>query len=214
MAAFQNLLSAPGGWSPSLSDMALNEIGSEEADRLEECFSEEEIRSAISGLNSDKAPGPDGFPIAFWIFSWDFVKEEVLGFFKEFHEQSRFVKNLNATFLVLIPKKQTVEDFKDLRPISLVGGLYKILAKVLANRIKRVLDKVIYKSQNAFVKDRQILDAVLIANELVDSTLRRKDQGMVCKLDIEKAYDSISWEFLNQVMGRMGFGSRWLSWIN
>ena len=93
---------------------------------------------------------------------------------------------------MLIPKKQTVEDFKDLRPISLVGGLYKILAKVLANRIKRVFDKVISKSQNAFVKDGQILDAVLIANELVDSTLRRKKQGMVCKLDIEKAYDSIS----------------------
>ena len=85
--------------------MALNEIGSEEADRLEESFSEEEIWSAISGLNSDKAPGLDGFPIAFWIFSWDFVKKEVLGFFKEFHEQSRFVKNLNATFLVLIPTK-------------------------------------------------------------------------------------------------------------
>ena len=114
---------------------------------------------------------------------------------------------------MLIPKKQTVEDFKDLRPISLVDGLYKILTKVLANRIKRVLDKVISKSQNAFVKDRQILDAVLIANELVDSTLRRKKQGMVCKLDIEKAYDSISWEFLYQVMGRMGFNSRWLSWI-
>ena len=115
VAAFQNLFSAPGGWSPSLSDLAINEIGSEEAARLEESFLEEEIWTAISGLNSDKAPGPDGFPIAFWIFSWDFVKKEVLGFFKEFHEQCIFVKNLNATFLVLIPKKQTVEVFKDLR---------------------------------------------------------------------------------------------------
>ena len=74
------------------------------------------------------------------------MKKEVLGFFREFHDQCRFVKNLNATFFVLIPKKQIVEDFKDLRPISLVGGLYKILSKVLANRIKRVLDKVISKS--------------------------------------------------------------------
>ena len=211
MEAFQILFSDPGGWSPSLPDLEINEISSEDSARLEENFSKEEIWNAISSLNSDKAPGPDGFPIAFWIFSWEFVKEEVLGFFREFHDQCRFVKNLNATFLVLIPKKQTVEDFKDLRPISLVGGLYKILTKVFANIIKRVLDKVISKSQNAFVKGRQILDAMLIANELVDSTMRRKEQGLVCKLDIEKAYDSISWEFLYQVMNRMGFGTRWLS---
>ena len=94
-----------------------------------------------------------------------------------------------------------------------MGGLYKILTKVLANRIKRVMDKVISKSQNAFVEGRQILDAALIANEIVDSTLRRKKCGLVCKLDTEKAYDNISWEFLYQVMGRMGFSSRWMSWI-
>ena len=211
--AFQNFLSAPGGWSPPLPDLNLNSIGVEEAASLEENFSEDEIWTTISGLNSDKAPGPDGFPLAFWSFSWDFVKNEVIGFFKEFHDNARFVKNLNTTFLVLIPKKQTVEDFKDLRPISLVGGLYKILSKVLANRIKRVMDKVISKAQNAFVEGHQILDAVLIANELVDSSLRRKKCGLVCKLDIEKAYDSISWEFLYQVLGRMGFGSRWLSWM-
>ena len=213
IAAFQNLLSDPGGWRPSLPDLNLNRIESEEAASLEENFSEDEIWTAISGLNGDKAPGPDGFPLAFWSFCWDFVKPEVIGFFKEFHDNARFVKNLNTTFLVLIPKKQSVANFKDLRPISLVGGLYKILAKVLANRIKRVMDKVISKSQNAFVEGRQILDAVLIANELVDSSLRRKKCGLVCKLDIEKAYDSISWEFLYKVLDKMGFGNRWMSWM-
>ena len=98
--------------------------------------------------------------------------------------------------MVLIPKKQNVEDFKDLRPISLVRGLYKILTKVLANMIKRVIGKIISQSQYAFVEGRQILDAVLIANEVVDSILRRKESGLVCKLDIEKAYDNISWEFV------------------
>ena len=114
-----------------------------------------------------------------------------MDFFKEFYEK-KFVRSLNATFLVLIPKMGNVEDIKDYKPISLLGGLYKILAKVLANRLRRVLDKVISPSQNAFVEGRQILDVALIANEVVDSMLRRNDDEVVWKLDIEKAYDHLN----------------------
>ena len=98
MDPFQNLLSAPGRWRPILPEIALNEIGYEEATKLEKAFSKEEIWTTILGLKSNKAPGPDGFPLAFWSFSWDFVKNKGLGFFKEFHEHSKFVKNLNAIF--------------------------------------------------------------------------------------------------------------------
>ena len=137
--AFQGLMSDLDSWHPNLPELPFKVIDADQVAKLEERFTKEEVWVALVGLNGDKAASPNGFPLAFWTFSWDFVKDEVMGFFKDFHERSRFVKSLNATFLVLIPKKSTVEDKKDLRPISLVGGLYKILSKVLANRIKRVL---------------------------------------------------------------------------
>ena len=119
-----------------------------------------------------------------------------MGFIREFHEHGRFVRSLNSTFLVLVLKKGGAKDLRDFRSISLVGGLYKLLTKVLANRLKKVVGKVVSSSQNAFVERRQILEALLLANEVVDSLLKNNECGVLCKLDIEKAYDHLKWDFL------------------
>jgi hypothetical protein len=101
------------------------------------------------------------------------------------------VKGSNCTFIVLIPKVANPQQIADYRPISLVGCMYKVLAKVLANRLKLVIGKVIAETQSAFVKDRQILDGILIANEVVDDAKKRKKEMLMFKVDFEMAYDSV-----------------------
>ncbi|GAU50004.1 hypothetical protein TSUD_287100 [Trifolium subterraneum] len=117
-------------------------------------------------------------------------------FIVEFHHNGKLTKGLNSTFIDLIPKVDSPQRLNDFRPISLVGSLYKIMAKVLANRLRLVIGSVIYESQTTFVKDRQILDGNLIANEAVEEARRTKKGLLLFKVDFEKAYDSVDWGYL------------------
>ncbi|RZC11532.1 LINE-1 reverse transcriptase-like [Glycine soja] len=120
----------------------------------------------------------------------------------------------NASFIALIPKIKDPQSLNDYRPISLIGCVYKIVAKILAKRLALVLPHFIDERQTTFMKGRHILHGVLIANEVIVEAKLRKKPCMVFKVDFEKAYDSVSWGFLDYMLMRMGFCERWRKWIN
>jgi len=134
-------------------------------------------------------------------------------FLLEFHRNGKLSKGVNSTFIALIPKVDCPQKLADFRPIALVGCMYKVLAKVLANRLRTVLDFVVSDTQSAFVRGKQILDGVLIANEVVDEAKRLKKELLLFKVDFEKAYDSVDLNYLNAVMQNMNFPTLWRKWI-
>lgn len=165
---------------PKLDNLCFNKIG--EADRvlLESEFTEHGIFACLKDCNGDKAPGLDGFNMKFFQSFWQEVKKDVLGFFNDFHKHGSFVKSINSTFIVLIPKNEGVRCFNDFRPISLIGSIYQLLAKVQVKRFSKLLKSIICDCQHAFLEGRQITDAIMITNEVVGDLPRNKKKGILC----------------------------------
>lgn len=128
------------------------------------------------------------------------AQRRFMGFTSEFHWNGKLFKGLNNTFIALIQKVEILQRLSEFRPISLIGSMYKVLAKVLSNRLSRVIESVILEHQYAFGNGRKISDDILIANEIVDEARRLKKQLLLFKVDFEKAFDYVDWQYLNAVI--------------
>ncbi|CAI0556305.1 unnamed protein product, partial [Linum tenue] len=177
-------------------------------------FSEEEIWMAVRKCRGDKAPGPDGFSLEFFKKCWDVIKSDMLKAFEDFFIKGELPICIAHSFLCLIPKKESVIEVKDLRPISLIGSVNKIISKVLTERLKPIMSKLISGNQFSGIRGRQIHEASLIANELVDSRRKSGKPGLIFKLDIEKAFDNVNWECLVKIMASFGFPPAFQRWIH
>ena len=118
----------------------------------------------------------------------------------------------NSSFITLLPKVSN-PLLKDFLPISLIGIQYKIVAKILANRLAEVVNKLVCHEQSTFISGRQILDGPLMLSEVIEWYKYRKKKLMIFKVDLEKAYDSVSWKYLDYVLNQFGFGEKWREWI-
>ena len=182
--------------------MAWDGIDSFLSSWIERLFTEDEVKDAVFDCDGNKAPSPDGFSMAVFQSQWETVKNDILKVFEEFYRMGIINAITNETYIYLIPKKLTSCQVKDFRPISLVTSLYKIIAKVLVKRLQSILGETISESQGAFVAGRQIFDVVLVANEVVEDYRRSNKEGLVFKIDFEKAYYNVSWDFLDFVCRR------------
>lgn len=170
--------------------------------------SDEEIKNATFDFVLDKTSGPDGFPSFFFlskVLDFSCIGQSVIRAVKAFSHSRRILTEINHTFLALIPKIENPEKTSHFRPISLCSTIYKIIAKILANRLKVVLRKIIHPLQ----------DNILIAHEVFHSFRKKtcKDKWIAIKLDMKKDYDRLEWEFVYAMLSHLGFNPIWISWI-
>lgn len=196
-----------------ISNCRTKSISEELSKALEFKFEEAEIYGALLDIHPNKAPGPDGF-IGFFIRKlWDDLKEDIILLFNKFWCSNILPPGVNSSFLTLIPKVHSPMVVQEFRPISLINCTMKILLKLLANRLKQVISSIISEVQFAFIKERNISECILIAGEIVHSIQNNLIEGVILKVDFEKAFDTMRWDFLDSCLRAQGFGHKWCNWM-
>jgi hypothetical protein len=178
---------------------------------LDRPFLAEEVERALFQMSPSKAPDPDGFTAGFFQKHWALVKDSITEVVLGFLNGGVMSEEVNKTVLVLIPKVANPHELTQFQPISLCNVLYKICSKIMANRLRLVLDDIIAEEQSTFVLGRLITNNVLIAYECIHYLYKKKGKSGACavKLDLAKAYDLVEWNYLRAVMEALGFSVRW-----
>ena len=179
-------------------------------------FKPDEVKRALNQMHPTKAPGPDGMPTLFFQKYWDIVGPCVLDCVLQALNSGTIPPHANETYICLVPKTKNPQKISEYRPINLCNVIYKIMSKVLANQLKKILPVVISEAQSAFVPGRLISDNVLVTFETmhtIDQRRKGKEGLMAIKLDMSKAYDRVEWSYLEAIMRRMGFQDRWISLV-
>ncbi|XP_075645329.1 uncharacterized protein LOC142616340 [Castanea sativa] len=183
---------------------------------LTQDFHAMEVEKALKQMHPLTAPSPDGMPPLFYHHFWPIVKSIVIITVLDFLNHDVSPPKFHDTHIVLIPKTKNLEKVSDYRPISLCNVAYKIASKVVANRMKLVLQEIIGENQSACIAERLITDNVLVEHELM-SHVSKKKKGkcgeIAIKLDMSKAYDWVEWECLKQIMKKLGFHEKWISTV-
>ena len=205
----------PSSFEDSLSAIT-NRVSTDMNAELIAEFRAEEVWNALQQMHPTKSPGPDGMSPIFFKNYWDIVGVEVVNCVLNALNSGRMPCGINDTYICLIPKVKSPKKITEFRPISLCNVIYKIMSKILANRLKRILPVVIDESQSAFIPRRLITDNVLVAFETMHCINQRKkgkEALMAIKLDMSKAYDRVEWAYLEAMMRKMGFHEKWISLI-
>ncbi|KAF7832087.1 uncharacterized protein G2W53_014420 [Senna tora] len=195
-----------------ISTSGIPQLTQEHIAHLSQPFTKLEIETALFQMNGNKAPGPDGMSQMFFQHCWATVHDDVIRMASSFLSRGHILRTMNQTHIALIPKNEAPRGFQDYRPISLCNTTYKIIAKVLPNRLQKVMPDVISPFQNAVVKGCLIQDNILIASEIlhyIRGSKKTKGGWVTLKVDLHKAYDKISWSFLEEVLSYMNFPQHW-----
>jgi hypothetical protein len=151
-------------------------------------------------MKTNTAPGPDGFPVMFFKKCWGVLKFQIKAIMDDLWAGRGDLGRINYGILSLIPKVKGALNLKQFWPIAVLNVILRVVTKILAARLAPVAQVTINACQTGFIKGRFIHDGIVIIEEVLHALRTRSSPGIVLKLDFEKAYDRVSWEFLEEVL--------------